>query len=143
MNMRKSVPCWLALCMIVFSVSVAVAFATSVTSIPFTKPWTTSMTFTYTQLQVNSATFGGYNAVSNTYATCTVTVQNYYTSGSATPTVQVDLFDSSNTVIASGSTTSSTALAAGSSANIVVNLTWTSGKSLSDVVSGVIVVTQS
>jgi hypothetical protein len=142
MNMRKSIPCWLALCLMVFSVSVAVAFATSVTSIPFTKPWTTSMTFTSTQLQVNSATFGGYNAVSNTYASCTVTVQNYYTSGSATPIVQVGLFDSTNTVIASGSTTS-TALAAGSSANIVVNLTWTSGKSLNDVVSGTIVVTQS
>ena len=142
MNMKKTIPCWLALCLIVFSVSIAVAFATSVTSIPFTKPWTTSMTFTSTQLQVNSASFGGYNAVSNTYATCTVTVQNYYTSGSATPTVQVDLFDSANTVVASGSTTS-TALAAGSSANIVVNLTWTSGKSLSDVASGIIIVTQS
>jgi len=142
LNLKKSVPVWLALCLVVFSVSVAVAFATSVTSIPFTKPWTTSMTFTSTQLQVNSAIFGGYNTVSNTYATCTVTVQNYYTSGSATPTVQVVLFDSTSTVIASGSTIS-TALAAGSSANITVNLTWTSGKSLNDVISGSIVVTQS
>ena len=142
MNLKKSIPVWLALCLVVFSVSVAVAFATSVTSIPFTKPWTTSMTFTSTQLQVNSASFGGYNAVSNTYATCTVTVQNYYTSGSATPTVQVDLFDPTNTVVATGLTTS-TALAAGSSVNIVVNLNWTSGKSLNDVASGTIIVTQS
>jgi len=142
LNLKKSIPVWLALCLVVFSVSVAVAFATSVTSIPFTKPWTTSMTFTSTQLQVNSASFGGYNAVSNTYATCTVTVQNYYTSGSATPTVQVDLFDPTNTVVATGLTTS-TALAAGSSVNIVVNLNWTSGKSLNDVASGTIIVTQS
>ena len=142
MNMKKTIPCWLALCLIVFSVSIAVAFATSVTSIPFTKPWTTSMTFTSTQLQVNSASFGGYNAVSNTYTACTVTVQNYYTSGSATPTVQVVLFDMTNTIVASGSTTS-TALAAGSSANIAVNLTWMSGKSLNDVASGTIIVTQS
>ena len=142
MNLKNSIPEWLVLCLVVFSASVAVAAATSVTSIPFTKPWTTSMTFTVTQLQVNSASFGGYNAVSNTYATCTVTVQNYYTSGSATPTVQVALLDSTNTIVASGSTTS-TALAAGSSENVTVNLTWTSGKSLNDVASGTIIVTQS
>ena len=100
------------------------------------------MTFTSTQLQVNSASFGGYNAISNTYATCTVTVQNYYTSGSATPIVEVVLLDSTNTVVATGSTTS-TPLSAGSSANIVVNLTWTVGKSLNDVVSGSIIVSQS
>ena len=130
------------LCLVVFSASVAVAAATSVTSIPFTKPWTTSMTFTSTQLQVNSASFGGYNAVSNTYATCTVTVQNYYLSGSAIPTVQVVLVDGTNNAVATGSTTGS-ALAAGSSAVIVVNLTWTSGKSLSDAAAGTIVVMQS
>lgn len=140
LNTRKTIPLWLTMCLVIFSVSVSFVAATS--SLSFIKPWTQNLAFTSTQLQVASAVFEDYNVTSNTYATCTVTVHNYYSSGSATPTVQVILYNTGLTVVANGSITSS-ALTHGSSASILVNLTWVSGKSLNDVVSGAIVVTES
>ena len=139
---RKTIPAWIVLCLVVFTASITVAFALGVTSIQVTKPFTTNLTFSSTLLQVNSATFGGYSSATNQYATCTVGVQNFATSGSATPTVQIDLFDGSSNIVAQGSTAGG-ALATGGTANIVVNLTWTSGKTLNDVASGIIAVTQS
>ena len=142
MNLRKPVPGWLALCLVLFSTSVAVAAATSITSVNFIKPYLTGISFTSTQLKIEGAKLSGYNVSSQIYSTCVVTVKNYYLSGVASGTVQVSLFSSTGAVIASGSALSP-AIAAGASTDVSVALTWAVGKTINDASSGQISVSES
>ena len=141
MDLKKNIPVWVVLCLVVFTASISVAAAEiGLQSVPLIKPWTTSIDVSTTSLQVNAATFNGYDPFTNKYASCSVVVQNYG-EDPATPTVQVNLYDASNTVVATGTTAWLTPLSTGAYVSIAVDLVWAAGKTLTNVASGIIVVT--
>jgi hypothetical protein len=134
---RKTLLTLLLATIIAFSVGVAVGQITSFTVV---KPYLVQISTTTPKLQVNAISLT-YDASANQYLSASVTVANTDAANPHSGTVHVVLKDASGVTIASGSQ-STDSIAASSSASITVSLSWTSGKTVADVTSGLVSVEQ-
>jgi uncharacterized membrane protein len=138
----RTVPAWIALCLVIFSVSSVTFAAATVATITFNKPYVVEISFASPQLKVEGARLSDYNTTSNTYPSCIVTVKNYYTDGSVGGTVYAKLLDSDGKTVATGSTVTGN-VQAQTTKDVTIPLTWTAGKTMENVASGRISVIES
>jgi len=122
----------LMLC-ILFVISVGITYAASITTYNLVKPWITTITTTAPDLQIDNLTFN-YDVNSNQYTSVDISVHNYGGSPK-TGTVYIKLYNSVPTEIASGSA-STGSVNAGATVVVSVSLSWSAGKTVSDLQSG-------
>lgn len=110
--------------------------ANALTQYSFVKPYTAKLVFTDTPFKIETSTLA-FEPNTNRYANATVSVKNYGTAD-ATATIYVRLYESA-TVIAWGQASVPTT-AVGSTYTTTIPLTWTTGKDMTNVSSGNVIV---
>ena len=138
---RKPLPAWMGLCLIALTVSMLTfTIANAATEYTVVKPFTATLSFTEAVLKVEAVSFGAYyDPDTNRFTDCDVTVKNYDAQYAHSGAIYVYLFDANGNEVASGQL-SFDPISPDDQVTLKVTLTWASGKSLSDVASGRVVV---
>ena len=139
--LRKPLPLWVCTFLVVLTIASSVVAAGAVASLTVYKPYRLDITLADTQLRPESVVFAGYNATRNQYDRIEVRVRNYYLSGSAQGTVNVSLLAVGGVTIASG-TGATGLIAAGITVTVTVTLSWGTGQTIDNAVSGKVSVTE-
>jgi hypothetical protein len=137
---RKTVPRYVAVLLVLLTLSMFVFTVTAaITSYVLFKPYVVGIIMSNSLVQVKSLSFS-YNQTSARWNIATVEIINNDTIARS-GTIGVFLYDSSST-IASGTATY-TNLGSNSIVSISITLSWTSGKNVTDITSGKVVVSVS
>jgi len=139
--LKRPLPAWMGICLIALAASMLTfTIASAATEYTVVKPFTATLSFTEAVLKVEAVSFGAYyDPDTNRFTDCDVTVKNYDAQYAHSGSIYVYLFDANGNEVASGQL-SFDPISPNDQVTLKVTLTWISGKSLSDVASGRVVV---